>query len=111
MNQLAEGIGYANFLFKVEHQVCTYLGLKVTRSFKALLKHNFCTLLERTKQDFIRWSSLPISLAGRIHSVKMTVLSMFLYLLQMIPIVLPKSILKQLDSYILKSFGISKIHK
>jgi hypothetical protein len=36
INQLAEGIGYANFLFKVEHQVFTYLGIKVTCSFKAM---------------------------------------------------------------------------
>ena len=66
-NQLAEGIGYANFPFKVAHQAFNYLGIKVTCSFKALFKHNFKTLVERTKQDFTMWSSLPISLAGNIE--------------------------------------------
>ena len=49
INSLAEGIGYANFTFKVEHQVFTYLGIKITRSFKALFKHSLSALC-RTSQ-------------------------------------------------------------
>ncbi|XP_059927376.1 LINE-1 retrotransposable element ORF2 protein [Gadus macrocephalus] len=44
-----------------------------------------------------RWSSLPISLAGKINSVKMTVMPRFLFLFQAIPIFIPKSFFKELN--------------
>ena len=62
-----------------------------------LEKHNFKSLLEQTKQDLRKWSALPISLAGRINIVEMTVIPKFLYVFQMIPIFIPLKIFKQLD--------------
>lgn len=100
VNQLAKSVNYSGFPFKLEQQSFTYLGINVTRSYKDLYDHNFKTLLEHTKQDFLRWSALPITLAGRVNTVKMTVLPRFLYLFQMIPILLTKSWFKQLNSYI-----------
>lgn len=44
-----------------------------------------------------RWSSLPLSLAGKINSVKMTVMPRLLYLFQTIPIFIPKSFFKELN--------------
>ena len=52
---------------------------------------NFTPLLNQTKSDFQRWGNLPLTLPGRINSVKMTILPRFLYLFQSIPIFLPKS--------------------
>lgn len=77
-----------------------YLGITVIHKMENLEKHNLKSLLERTKQDFGKWSTLPISLAGRINVVKMTVLPRFLYVFQMIPIFIPLKTFKQLDRLI-----------
>lgn len=50
-----------------------------------------------------RWSSLPLSLLGRINLVKMVILHKFLYLFQHIPICIKKSFFTNLDG-ILRSF-------
>ncbi len=55
---------YSKFPFKIERNMFTYLGIKVTHKMENLEKHNFKSLLEQTKQDFGKWSTLPISLAG-----------------------------------------------
>ena len=91
---------YSEFPFKIERNMFTYLGIKVTHKMENLEKHNFKSLLERTKQDLGKWSALPISLAGRINIVKMTVLPKFLYVFQMIPIFIPLKTFKQLDRLI-----------
>lgn len=58
----------------------TYLGVSVTQKYCDLLKQNFKSSLEKAKQDLVHWSALPISLAGRVNSVKMTVMPRFLFL-------------------------------
>ena len=63
---------------KIERNMFTYLGIKVTQKMENLEKHNFKSLLEHTKQDLGKWSTLPISLAGRINIVKMAALPRFL---------------------------------
>lgn len=47
-----------------------------------------------------RWSNLPLSLARRINSVKMSVMPRFLFLFQTVPIFIPKSFFKDLDKVI-----------
>ncbi|CAI5657319.1 unnamed protein product [Oreochromis niloticus] len=47
-----------------------------------------------------RWSPLSLSLIGRINSVKMMLLPKFLYVFQCLPILIPKSFFKSLDSLI-----------
>lgn len=58
---------YSKFPFKIEHNMFTYLGIKVTHKLENLEKHHHKSLLEQTKQDLGKWSALPISLAGRIN--------------------------------------------
>ena len=72
----------------------------VTRSYNNLYEANFKKLLENMKLNLKRWSTLPISLAGRVNTVKMTVLPQFLYTFQMIPLFLPISFFKDLNSHI-----------
>ena len=100
INQLALDLNYTNFPFKLELHSFTYLGISVTRSFKDLYEHNFKKLLDRTKLDLERWASLPVSLAGRVNSIKMTVLPRFLYIFQMIPLFLTKAFFRELNTYI-----------
>ena len=68
-----------------------YLGIWITHNFKHLYKANFPPIIESMKTDLERWNSLPLSLGGRINTIKMIVLPRFLYLFQGIPVFLTKS--------------------
>lgn len=86
--------------FRVVREGFKYLGVQVTRSFNNLFKANFCPLLDRCKNDFVKWSSLPLSLAGRTNLIKMSVLPRFLYLFSNIPVFIRKNFFTKLDSLI-----------
>ena len=103
INQIVLNIVYSALPFKLERQSFTYLGINtintiITRSYKDLYGHNIKRLLERTKLDLVKRGSLAVSLAGRVNAVKMSVLPRFLYLFQMIPLFLPKSMFRELDT-------------
>lgn len=66
--------GYSEFPFEIECSLFPYLGNRVTNEIEILEKHDFKSLVGRTKQDFGKWSTLPISLACHIKIVKITVL-------------------------------------
>lgn len=74
-----------------------------TNSFNNLFAKNFQPLVDKTKLDMSTWSSLPLSLVGRINLVKMVILPKFLYLFQHIPICIKKSFFSNFDG-ILRSF-------
>jgi len=78
INLLATVIDFNSFSFKQAEEF-SYLGVKITRTYKDLYQRNFKTLLEQTKWYLAQWSLLPISLAGRVNSVEMKILSRFLY--------------------------------
>ena len=86
--------------FKLSPLGFRYLGVSIARSFTSLYSENVLALLAQIKTDFQRWGSLPLSLIGRISTVKMSVLPTFLFLFQCLPIFLPKSFFKTVDSII-----------
>ena len=57
-------------------------------------------LTTKVKSDLQRWNTLPLSLAGRVQTIKMNILPRYLYLFQCLPIFLPKSFFTKLDSMI-----------
>lgn len=57
-------------------------------------------VLDGLKQDIKRWDLLPLSLSGRINTVKMNVLPKFLYLFQSLPIPLTKFFFSSIDKLI-----------
>ena len=77
-----------------------YLGILVTRSFSELFAKNYNPLLERCNLDLARWSSLPLSLIGRVNLIKMSLLPKFLYLFQHIPVFIRKTFFSNLDQLI-----------
>lgn len=93
-------ISQTNIQFKVVSDKFTYLGIQVTDKFERLFGANFDPLLTRTKQDLKRWSLLPLSMAGRVNSVKMNILPKFSYLFQCLPVYLTKTFFRKLDSLI-----------
>ncbi len=100
INKVDLQLQYSNIPLKIVKNKCTYLGVCITRQHKHLFKHNFGMLLERIKKDLSKWSPLKISLIGRINSIKMVVLPKFLYFFQCLPLFIPLSFFKSLDSVI-----------
>lgn len=77
-----------------------YLGVNITPSLDSLCDQNLNVLTTKVKADLQRWGSLPVSLAGRVQSIKMNVLPRYLYLFQCLPVFLTKSFFEKLDSII-----------
>lgn len=94
LNQLAKDVDYSIFPFSVEFSSFSYLGIQIPATFKDLFKQNFAPLLEKVKSDLSR---LPISLAGRVNTIKVVVLPRFTYLFQMVPLFLPKIFFNKID--------------
>lgn len=100
VNKLAMQLSQSDIPFKLSTSGFRYLGVNIARSFQALYSENFSPLLAEIKTDFQKWGSLPLSLIGRINTVKMSVLPKFLFLFQCLPIFLAKSFFKTVDSII-----------
>jgi len=74
-----------------------YLGIQIGKSNEHIFKQNYMKLLEQTKFILQRWIDLPLSLIGRINTIKMSILPKFIYLFQCLPINVPKSFFKELN--------------
>lgn len=97
MNKEALKLRYTNLPFKIVIDHLNFLGVCVTLEFKHLFKSNFLSLFDQAKLLLSKCPPLSQSLIGRINSIKMK----FLYLFQCLPILIPNSFFKALDSLIL----------
>uniref|UniRef100_A0A672JMA1 Reverse transcriptase domain-containing protein n=1 Tax=Salarias fasciatus TaxID=181472 RepID=A0A672JMA1_SALFA len=79
-----------------------YLGINISPRISELLKLNYVPLLKSTEDDLLRWRRLPISLMGRVATIKMMTLPKVNYLFSMIPTKPSSGWFKSLDSYISK---------
>jgi len=70
----------------------TYLGIKIFPEVNKISQINYDSLQETTTSSLERWTSLSISLIGRINILKMNILPKFLYLFQNIPLPPPSSL-------------------
>ena len=77
-----------------------YLGIQIGKSDAYIFKQNYIKLLEQTKRNLQRWMDLPLSLIGRINTIKMNILPKFLYLFQSLSLNVPKSFFKELNKII-----------
>lgn len=91
INNAALNGSFSHFQFRVVQDQFTYLGVKVTRKYSDLFKANIAALVDRLKQSFTYWRSLPLSLIGRVNVIKMNVLPKFLYFFQCLPVFIPTS--------------------
>lgn len=82
--------------FKISIKKLKYLGVWVSHKYKDLYGANYPPLLTNLKQNFERWDHLPLSLGGRINTVKMNVLPKFLYIFQCLPFFFNKIFLLQI---------------
>ena len=63
------------------------------------------TILEQTKLDLQRWMDLPLSLIGRINTIRMNILPKIIFLFQSVSIKIPKIFFKE-QSY--NPFSLAK---
>lgn len=68
-------------------------------------------MIDNFNRNIQFWRTLPISLLGRINTIKMIFLPQLLYLLQNIPVFITKAFFKCLDSIILSFVWNYKIHR
>lgn len=90
--------------FKWPSEGIKYLGIFIPTSLWDLYEalDNYTKIIQCIKKDLEHWSILPLSLLGRIESVRMNVLPRLLYLFQMLPVDIPKLVLDNLDKLLSK---------
>ena len=100
INRLAEDLPPTLIPFRNASEGMKYLGVTVTRSMRTLRDNNLSALTSAIKSDLQRWNCLPLSMAGRIQTIKMNVLPRYLYFFQCLPIFLPRSFFSHIESMI-----------
>jgi len=108
LNTAAKQIPSNALPFRLAHNSFRYLGINISHSLSLLYKNNFTKLVMEIRTDLARWDSLPLSLIGRINSIKMNILPRFLFLFQCLPIFLSKSFIQMLDKMISKFIWAGK---
>lgn len=63
-----------------------YLGINISSRLSELFNLNYTPLLKNIEDDFKRWTKLPLTLIGRIATVKMKTLPQINYLFSLLPI-------------------------
>src|SRR4029434_6634496 len=81
---------YASTFKSTDH--FTYLGIQIVPEENKIAQINYDPILEASISSIERWTSLPISMIGRINILKMNILPKFLYLSQNIPLPPPSSL-------------------
>lgn len=74
VNNLAKQIPAGVLPFQLSSTKFRYLGVDISYSFDLLFQYNFSKLLTQVKLYLQRWDKLPLTLFGRIQSIKMNVL-------------------------------------
>ena len=75
-----------------------YLGITISPRLSELYTLNYAPLLNKIEDDYKRWNKLPLTLIGRIATVKMKTLPQINYLFSMIPSTPTDYWFKKLDS-------------
>lgn len=87
-----------NCPFKWETSALTYLGIWLTPRLTHTYEHNLLPLLKTISIDLKTWNAQHFSWFGRIAICKMNILPKVLYLFRNIPLKIPQSFFKTLQS-------------
>lgn len=77
-----------------------YLGIIITSQTTNLFEANYNKLIKQIRSDLTRWEVLPLSLYGRVETVRMNLLPRLLFLFQSLPIKVPISTFNMLNKLI-----------
>lgn len=75
----------------------THLGVKITPHMNKIVKANYDPLMGEVRESIEKWTTMPISMIGRINLIKMVTLPKFLYLFQSLPLPLPQHFFKEIN--------------
>lgn len=71
-------------------KLCTngfkYLGIQIDLKHDDMFKKNYSILLDKVKDDMLKWKELPLSLIGRVNVIKITILPKYMYKFQCLPL-------------------------
>lgn len=84
--------------FRHSKQGFRYLGVIITPKTNQLLALNYDRLFGEIRGDLDRWNLLPLTFMGRIECIRMNILPRLLFLFQNLPILIPQSAFKLLES-------------
>lgn len=74
------------------------LRLSPPRQIKTIIEASYDPLTREVDDSLEKWTTMPISIFGRINIIKMSILPKFLYLFQSLPLPLPESFFKEINS-------------
>ena len=100
-----------DFTHKIHMGNIRYLGINISSRLSELLTLNHYPLLQTISDDLNRWTNLPLSIIGRIATVKMKILPKLNYLFANIPVIPPEKWFRSLDSTITKFYWNNKKSK
>lgn len=85
--------------FRWATQGFVYLGILISPVLQKQYKTNFQCLLKCIHDNLERWTSLSLSMSGRISLIKMNILLRLFYQFQMIPILLNNNTIKTVNNW------------
>ena len=88
----------ANLPFKWSPDGMRYLGVILKSNIHDIAPFNLKRLINNLKDDIERWKSLPLTIWGKIDSLKMNVLPRITFLIAAIPLPLDTSFFKEVDT-------------
>ena len=88
--------------FRWSYQGFRYLGIVITPDASQLYKANYGKLMGEIKNDLTRWEVLPLSLIGRVETIRMNILPRLLFMFQSLPIEVPTSTFKTINNWLSK---------
>lgn len=75
----------------------TYLGIHITSKLEEIVQTNYTSMVKSIFESVDKWTSLSISVIGRINILKMNILPKLLYLFQNIPMLPPSNFFSSLQ--------------
>ena len=100
LNSLTSHHIRAAFSFKWPKEGISYLETTITQNLDKLYKANYNKLIDKISADLTRWAVLPVSISGRMLSIRMNVLPRLLFLFQTLALSPPESMFTILDCLI-----------
>lgn len=79
---------FNSLLFKIVKDHFTYIGLVISKNPKHIFKLNFLALSDKLKDHVDHWRLLPLSMIGKINTIKIVILPEFPNLFQNLCILL-----------------------